>query len=266
MRFTAFIVTSFSLAASNALWAGSPEQPHFDCWIRVVKGGIATGSIGEGGDPVSTDWRAFGADLGEDEQFPFSATEPGFQLIASAQTVNQVLAFDVTGPVQRWTGNGFAPFGETMIIQFGPASVVTATGPIAGFQFAADERGAIHDHFDFTLVGWDGCDPAPGVYLLGLTLAGVAPPLVASKPFYFVFNFGQDEVAHDAAIEYADLLLACGVDLDGSGSVDGDDLGTLIALWGTAGDGGGSGDLNHDGIVDAADLGVLLGAWGATCP
>ncbi|MFO0872797.1 MAG: hypothetical protein U0575_02340 [Phycisphaerales bacterium] len=262
----AFIVTSLALVASAASFADPPKEPHFDCWIRVVRGQVLTGAISERGVPVSTCWRTFGAELGEDEQFPFSSTEPGFQLRARDGTPNQVLAFDVTGPVQRWIGDGFATFGENMLVQFGPASVETGPGPIAGFQFAANELGSLHDHFDFTLLGVDGVDPQPGVYALGLTLEGVDPPLATSKPFYFVFNLGQDEPTHDAAIEYADLFLACLVDVDGSGAVDGGDIGALIARWNEAGDGGGVGDLNHDGIVDAADLGILLGAWGHVCP
>jgi hypothetical protein len=47
-------------------------------------------------------------------------------------------------------------------------------------------------------------------------------------------------------------------------SVNGEDLGILLANWGTV-DAGNTADLNEDGIVDGADLGVLLNAWGL-CP
>jgi len=50
-------------------------------------------------------------------------------------------------------------------------------------------------------------------------------------------------------------------DLDGSGTVDGADLGILLEAWGSA---GGPADLNGDGIVDGADLGILLEAWGTS--
>ena len=49
-------------------------------------------------------------------------------------------------------------------------------------------------------------------------------------------------------------------DLDGSGSVDGTDLGLLLAQWGPCATCCPA-DLNADGMVDAADLGLLLGAW-----
>lgn len=50
----------------------------------------------------------------------------------------------------------------------------------------------------------------------------------------------------------------CEGDVDGSGTVDGADLGALLGNWGLAGDT----DLNGDGTTDGADLGALLGNWG----
>jgi hypothetical protein len=47
-------------------------------------------------------------------------------------------------------------------------------------------------------------------------------------------------------------------DLNGDGRVDGLDLGSLLAAWGTAG----PADLDGDGSVDGADLGILLSNWG----
>ena len=54
---------------------------------------------------------------------------------------------------------------------------------------------------------------------------------------------------------------ACVGDLNGDGTVNGADLGTMLGDWGqdTAS------DLNGDHVVDGADLGALLGAWG-NCP
>ena len=51
----------------------------------------------------------------------------------------------------------------------------------------------------------------------------------------------------------------CPGDLNGSGVVDGADLGALLTAWGTQ---GGSADVTGDGIVDGSDLGVLLVKWG----
>ncbi len=52
----------------------------------------------------------------------------------------------------------------------------------------------------------------------------------------------------------------CPADLDGSGSVDGGDLGLMLSSWGASG-----GDISGDGSTDGKDLGYLLSAWGA-CP
>lgn len=50
----------------------------------------------------------------------------------------------------------------------------------------------------------------------------------------------------------------CPADLNGDGLIDGFDLGTLLANFGTAG----LGDLDGNGLIDGADLGTLLGEWG----
>jgi hypothetical protein len=55
----------------------------------------------------------------------------------------------------------------------------------------------------------------------------------------------------------------CPADLDKDQSVDGADLGYLLANWGPCM--GCAADMNADGMVDGVDLGVLLSAWGA-CP
>lgn len=53
-------------------------------------------------------------------------------------------------------------------------------------------------------------------------------------------------------------------DLDGDGSVDGTDLGALLAAWGRCDDVPSCvADITGDGIVDGADLGALLAAWSA---
>jgi streptogramin lyase len=46
-------------------------------------------------------------------------------------------------------------------------------------------------------------------------------------------------------------------DLNGDGVVDGLDLGSLLAQWGTAS----AADLNGDGVVNGLDLGMLLASW-----
>ena len=54
--------------------------------------------------------------------------------------------------------------------------------------------------------------------------------------------------------------VTCMEDLDQDGLVGPNDLGHLLARWGTP-----SGDLDGDGTTDSTDLGTLLAAWGSTC-
>ncbi len=77
-----------------------------------------------------------------------------------------------------------------------------------------------------------------------------------------LFAFGANTCTQIA--QYAVIIerAQCTGDLDGSGVVDGADLGGLLGAWGTPGS---PADLDGDGTVGGADLGVLLGNWG-TCP
>lgn len=73
---------------------------------------------------------------------------------------------------------------------------------------------------------------------------------------------------HHAARCLAILLAApaaamtCPGDLDGSGTIDGGDLGALLGAWG---DRSPVADLDGSGLVDGADLGLLFAGWGP-CP
>ena len=54
----------------------------------------------------------------------------------------------------------------------------------------------------------------------------------------------------------------CPADLNGDGTVNGADLGTMLAAWGACAGAQCPGDLNGSGTIDGADLGALLAAWG----
>lgn len=79
-----------------------------------------------------------------------------------------------------------------------------------------------------------------------------------------LFAFGADTCTQIAQYSVMIERAACSADLDGSGTVDGADLGLLLGEWGPVAPGTAA-DLNGDGSVNGADLGLLLGAWGA-CP
>jgi len=77
-----------------------------------------------------------------------------------------------------------------------------------------------------------------------------------------LFAFGADSCTQIAQYSVVIERAQCTGDLDGSGVIDGADLGALLGAWGTPGS---PADLDGDGNVGGADLGVLLGNWG-TCP
>jgi hypothetical protein len=52
----------------------------------------------------------------------------------------------------------------------------------------------------------------------------------------------------------------CPEDMNGDGTVNGADLGLLLAAWGTD-----AGDFNGDGTTDGADLGLMLAVFGIDC-
>jgi hypothetical protein len=51
-------------------------------------------------------------------------------------------------------------------------------------------------------------------------------------------------------------------DLNLNGTIDGADLGVLLAFWGPVSNAFPRADITADGQVDGADLGVLLSNWG----
>ncbi|MGP1346548.1 MAG: hypothetical protein ACTS3F_07770 [Phycisphaerales bacterium] len=58
------------------------------------------------------------------------------------------------------------------------------------------------------------------------------------------------------------IAIDCPGDANSDGAIDSDDLGILLANFGTPGP---EGDFDGNGTVDSDDLGVLLGAFGTTC-
>ncbi len=258
------LASAITIALASSTLAGPPAAPHLDLWLHPDGAALLTGSITEGtpGRPFAAVARVFGADLGEDPEFPFAAVEPGFQSLPGRATAGASFGFAIPGPLLAWDGLAFAPTDHTMTLQFGPAIVTSTAGFVDGFAFAAQPSGLMHVHFDFTLNGPFG-DPAPGIYALPMAFEGVTPLYAPAPTAWIVFNLSQSELEHDAAMHFAEGHLACGLDLSADGLVDAADLDILLGEWGSADP---ASDLDHDGTVDASDLAELLGAWGLVCP
>ena len=92
-----------------------------------------------------------------------------------------------------------------------------------------------------------------GMFALGviLTIVGTANGPGGTSPF--ILNLRPSAPA-------------CNADINHDGSVDGNDLATLLSGWGGCVFGGQcDADLNSDGVVDGNDLTTVLSGWGI-CP
>jgi hypothetical protein len=256
-----------------ATTALADEEEHFDVWLRLVEETLVTGAISEDEAPLDPFHRVFGAELGEDPKEPFASDEPGFQLVNESVEPGTTFHVAFTGAVDRWNGAGFESAAETVTFEFGPLSMTSGDGRIEGFDFAADDLGGFHNHFEIILNAPPGpADPADGVYLIPVAMSGTDGAFGESDVFWFVMNLNRPEEEHEAATEWVEENRAapdvCHIDFDSSGAVDTDDLVEVIAGWGACEMPAGfecPGDVLRDGVVDVRDLVDVLGAWGP-CP
>lgn len=77
----------------------------------------------------------------------------------------------------------------------------------------------------------------------------------------WVYRPCADQNSNGTCDEFETIAAAFG-DFDASGTVDGADLGSLLAAWGPVTPATIRYDLNHDNAIDGFDLGLLLARWG----
>lgn len=194
------VVTLLPLALGNAALA---EHEHVDIWLHIADGEIITGTADEDG-PIEDIARVFGAELGEDPDFPFSTDHPGCTSVdTDPLDPYEILTLNIYDHIGVWNGGGFDAVDETMTIAYGGNEVTSGFGYVPGIDLGqADEHGHLHLHAFFTLNGYNA-DPDLGVYLLPLTVSDADLGYVESKPFWILFNLGMDESVHDAAVDWA---------------------------------------------------------------
>lgn len=238
---------------------------HADILITVESGALQVAAIDKKSGTI-TPTNVFAADLGE-TGIPHYIDEPGLDAESGTLPPGSTLGFTIVGPLLRWDGASFVPTsdqgcdaGETMTIQYLTLLRTTSCADVAGFNLAVQADGGFHKHYVFGVQPDAAGAIDSDVYALQFTLRSSDPSIADSAPVWIVFNDGMTEADHDAAIA-ALKGPSCIADLDGSGMVDGGDLGALLSGWGSAG----PGDLDGNGIVDGADLGVMLSTWGS-CP
>lgn len=199
--------------------------------------------------------------------FPEFTADPGFDAPADTFVPGTRIGFHAPNGLLRWNGDGLDPVTtERFDVSFLTLSVTIGPDPEPGFDLAVQSNGGWHRHLSFEI--WDTVAPlpAPGIYVLPLTLYSTDRTILDSELFWIVFRYQADEATQSAAADWiATHLVAtpCAGDLDGDGAVGAADLAALLGAWGPAI--GGFADLDADGGVGAGDLAVLLGAWGA-CP
>lgn len=182
--------------------AGTALAHEGDVGLKIVNGGIVTGIVddGPGGEFVIPGQRVFAG-----EMFDFGgeiyADGPGL-FAAAGEFPDSDLNFDFASPVQRWTGSEFASATQTFTLEFGPLS---ATSPLAGsapgFGIGVGPAG-FDEHYDFYLN-----DAETGVYLLALDFSSSDAGIGGALTTYLVFNNGEDEMVHDAAIDYVEDVI-----------------------------------------------------------
>jgi hypothetical protein len=110
--------------------------------------------------------------------------------------------------------------------------------------------------------------PSPNAWVQrSFALESVLPALTSQVRVRFSISDTPDNSITEAGVDDFTVttvlcVAPCDGDLDGDSTVNGGDLGILLANWGAT---GGSSDLDGNGTVDGGDLGFLLANWGP-CP
>jgi hypothetical protein len=223
---------------------------------------IATGAY----DPLleaMVPQRVFGGLFG-DSGFPGFTANPGFDAPSGTFMPGTRVGFDALAGVRRFDGDDLVPAtGAFVEMSFLTLATTIGDEPTPGFDLAVASSGGFHRHFNFTLGAAGGGLPAPGVYVLELSLYSTEPGLDASEPFWIAFGHEVSTTDVEDATEWIEANLidpACPGDLDGDGTIGGGDLAVLLAGWG-----GEAPDLDGDGVVGGSDLAVLLSSWGEAC-
>ncbi len=173
----------------------------------------------EDGQIVIENGPVFGAELGEDTTFDGeidlwtgSIDEPGFDNLPGTFPVPSGVGLNIAGPLQAWNGSGFSATSLVMNLELGSNSVESGAGFVAGPALAVAANGQWHEHADFTLIDPNTASVPTlpgneGIYALELQVYSSDPSIADSDSIFVVFNYGEDDEIHDAAIEFLEAAL-----------------------------------------------------------
>ncbi len=263
---------ALSLAAVPAAFA----QHAGDIGIAIVDDHMATGQYVTG--VFQPGERVFGVTFGE--LFPNYASNPGYDSLPAIFPVPSSISFSVLAALREWDGCAFGSTipPERISIGFGPVTpVLTPLSDVRtpGFSLAVGSNGEWHRHLEYTLQ----TPASDGIYLMQMSLAGSAPSMQESLPFFLVFNQNRPQSEQDAAITWVRrnvVAAGCVADLDdgsGMGQPDGGvDINDMLYFLGQYEQGlcgadldGGDGNGVPDGGVDINDLLFFLAHYEAGC-
>ncbi len=199
MRTHAIALMSAALVASPALASEDHDHEHEgDVYLVIENDQIVTGILDEG---IFETERVFGVEFGE--ILPGVADEPGFDNAEGTFAAGSEIAANFLSELTVWNGSGLDSATESLIFEFGPASFTSSTGFVPGIGIPVEDNGEWHNHYDMLIS--DAL--AIGVYVMELELVSTQTGLAGSDSFWFVFNNGDTEENHDAAIDYVETVL-----------------------------------------------------------
>ncbi|MEZ6241955.1 MAG: hypothetical protein R3B57_02835 [Phycisphaerales bacterium] len=136
--------------------------------------------------------------------------EPGFFTTDDASNpvgafdVGTVLGYQTLAALRVWNGSDFSQIAGPLLSQDrGGDTILTPMTDMTvdGFQWTY-AGGESDQHVDFGLV-----NPEVGVYLWEIRVGATSPNgalLDTTRSLYVVFNYGEDEMVHDQAIDWAE--------------------------------------------------------------
>jgi hypothetical protein len=245
-----------------ALSAGcSALAQHAGDIVLTIEGGSIVTNLAAPGVPE----RVFASDFGE--FVPDFTNEPGFDSPPGTFLVPSQIGFDIPRALRVWWGSGFGLIPpETIEIGFSvltPIVTPPADSPVRGFSLPVGANGQWHRHLEYTL-----SSPASrGIYLLELSLWSTMGSTGASRPFWIVFNQGEDEATHASAIAFVRATLAgCAADFNADGSLDFFDYADFVSCFaGEVCPPERSADFNTDRSVDFFDYLDFVSAFEDGC-
>lgn len=203
----AFLVGAASSAAHAAVES--------DAGVIISAGQLVTVAVSEAGDPLGPA-RVFASDFGTLAGFVFT-DEPGNQVAPGTLTGATRYTISIRAALRRWNGSDFSQIaherfnaqddGGTFSV-FSPPTDPGALAPLPAYDLPVRPDGGLHAHTSNYLFAADLVSPgSTGIYLLELQQSTDLPGVAPSLPYYIVYNFGESEAAHQAALDFAENVL-----------------------------------------------------------